>query len=152
MSGLAEKLPDTNERVELHTAPEINESIRQQIEANVASCAGANREVISDRLHAIEREWDMERTLEANAATVVLLGTALGFAFNKKWFALSGFAATFLLQHALHGWCPPVPFWRRRGVRTQREIYEEKTALKVLRGDFQPTTDPRKALAQARRP
>jgi hypothetical protein len=45
-----------------------------------------------------------------------------------------------------------VPFWRGRGVRTQREIYEEKTALKVLRGDFEPTADPQEALAQARRP
>jgi hypothetical protein len=149
---LAEKLPETNQRVELHTAPEVNERIRQQSEANVASCAGASREVISDRLRAIEREWDMERTLEANAATVVLLGTALGFAINKKWFAFSGLAAAFLLQHALQGWCPPVPFWRRRGVRTQREIFEEKMALKVLRGDFEPTADPQEALAQARRP
>jgi hypothetical protein len=78
VSALAEKLPDTNERVELHTAPEVNKRIRQQTEANVAGCAGAGREVISDRLRAIEREWDMERTLEVNAATVVLLGVTLG--------------------------------------------------------------------------
>jgi hypothetical protein len=45
---------------------------------------------------------------------------------------------TFLLQHALQGWCPPVPFFRKRGVRTMREIDTERYALKALRGDFGP--------------
>ena len=44
----------------------------------------------------------------------------------------------FLLQHAVQGWCPPVPFFRRRGVRTAREIEIERYALKALRGDFGP--------------
>ena len=42
----------------------------------------------------------------------------------------------FLLQHAVQGWCPPLPFFRANGVRTQSEIDEEKFALKALRGDF----------------
>ena len=41
-----------------------------------------------------------------------------------------------LLQHALQGWCPPLPVFRRWGVRTAREIEEERYALKALRGDF----------------
>jgi hypothetical protein len=36
---------------------------------------------------------------------------------------------TFLLQHALQGWCPPVPILRRLGYRTAREIFEERLAL-----------------------
>jgi hypothetical protein len=39
-------------------------------------------------------------------------------------------------QHAIRGWCPPVPLFRRLGVRTQREIGREIVALKTLRGDF----------------
>jgi hypothetical protein len=42
----------------------------------------------------------------------------------------------FLLQHALQGWCPPVPVFRRLGVRTTAEIDRERYALKALRGDF----------------
>jgi len=42
----------------------------------------------------------------------------------------------FLFQHAVQGWCPPVPVFRWLGVRTRQEIDEEKYALKVLRGDF----------------
>ncbi|HET9942578.1 MAG TPA: hypothetical protein VFR05_04515, partial [Terriglobia bacterium] len=41
-----------------------------------------------------------------------------------------------LLQHAVQGWCPPVPLFRRLGIRTQREIDEERYALKAMRGDF----------------
>ena len=42
----------------------------------------------------------------------------------------------FLLQHAVQGWCPPLPVFRRYGVRTQTEIDDERYALKALRGDF----------------
>ena len=44
--------------------------------------------------------------------------------------------AGFLLQHAVQGWCPPLPVFRRLGFRTQTEIEEERYALKALRGDF----------------
>jgi hypothetical protein len=42
----------------------------------------------------------------------------------------------FLFQHAVQGWWPPLPLIRRLGVRTLREIDEERFALKTLRGDF----------------
>lgn len=42
----------------------------------------------------------------------------------------------FLFQHALQGWCPPVPVLRRLGSRTAAEIGRERYALKVLPGDF----------------
>ncbi len=44
--------------------------------------------------------------------------------------------AGFLFQHAVQGWCPPVPLFRRLGFRTAREIDHERYALKALRGDF----------------
>jgi hypothetical protein len=39
-------------------------------------------------------------------------------------------------EHAVQGWCPPLPILRRMGFRTAREIDTERTALKALRGDF----------------
>lgn len=59
--------------------------------------------------------------------------------------------SAFLLQHALQGWCPPVPFFRKRGVRTPAEIAAERNALKLLRGDFriQPRLTARRALEAA---
>jgi hypothetical protein len=46
----------------------------------------------------------------------------------------------FLFQHAIQGWCPPVPVLRRLGFRTANEIEQERTALKALRGDFNAVT------------
>ena len=73
--------------------------------------------------------------LEANAATAVLIGLALGATVSRKFFFLPGIVAGFLLQHALQGWCPPLPVFRRAGIRTQSEIEEERSVLKALRGD-----------------
>ena len=43
----------------------------------------------------------------------------------------------FLFQHALQGWCPPVPVLRRLGFRTVYEIDRERFSLKAIRGDFE---------------
>jgi hypothetical protein len=66
---------------------------------------------------------------------ISLLGLTLG-AMRGRWFLLSGVVAAFLVQHAVEGWCPPVPIFRRLGIRTTREINHERFALKALRGDF----------------
>jgi hypothetical protein len=42
----------------------------------------------------------------------------------------------FLFQHAIQGWCPPVPVLRKLGFRTSYEIEQERRALMALRGDF----------------
>jgi hypothetical protein len=76
----------------------------------------------------------------------VLTGLALGKTVHRGWYALPAAVAAFLLQHALQGWCPPLPIFRRRGVRTAEEIQHERTALKALRGDF-ANVDPRAPLA-----
>lgn len=61
----------------------------------------------------------------------------------------------FLLRHAVQGWCPPLPVFRRLGARTQSEIDHERYALKALRGDFRGVAadgpDARQALAAAGR-
>jgi hypothetical protein len=129
-------IPSTAGRVTRNTADEVNESIRRQTEENIACCAAAGREVIDRRLAELDHEWDIERTLEANAAALALAGLILGTTVNRKWFLFPGLIATFLLQHALQGWCPPLPVFRRMGIRTAAEIDHERYALKFLRGDF----------------
>jgi hypothetical protein len=65
-----------------------------------------------------------------------LLGLALGAAVDRRFLLLPAAVFTFFGQHALQGWCPPIPVFRRLGVRTLREIERERYALKALRGDF----------------
>lgn len=132
--------PSTTTRVARNTAEHINEQIRHDTQVRVARIAAAGSGAIELRLAELDREWDIERTLEANAASVALLGLGLGTFVNRRWYLLPAFVAGFLLQHALQGWCPPVPVFRRLGVRTQSEIDYERYALKVLRGDFREFT------------
>jgi hypothetical protein len=129
-------LPSTVERVPQHTREAYNQAIRRRTEEDVARVAAAGPAAIDRRLAELDREWDIERTLEANAATVSLIGSALGFAVDRRFFALPVAVAGFLLQHALQGWCPPVPLFRHLGFRTAAEIDHERYALKALRGDF----------------
>jgi len=135
MASLRERFPDTSSRVPRHTAPEINDRIRRETERRVDYYATHIGE-IDGRLRALDREWDIERTLEANAAGLGLTGVLLGVFADRRFLALPAAVTAFLLQHALQGWCPPVPLFRRLGFRTASEINIERTALKALRGDF----------------
>jgi hypothetical protein len=135
-------IPSTTQRVPLHTDQAINERIRQTTEENIARYARRGREAIAERLRELDHEWDIERTLEANAASMALLGLALGTFVDRRLYAFSALVAGFLLQHAVQGWCPPVPLFRRLGFRTQTEIEEERYALKALRGDFRDVHPP----------
>lgn len=128
--------PSTVDRVPAHTAEETNEQIRRQTEASIAHYARAGSAAIERRLKELDEEWDIERTLEANAATASLIGLTLGATVDRRWFLFPAVVAGFLLQHALQGWCPPLPFFRSRGIRTASEIDYERYALKALRGDF----------------
>ena len=136
-------IPPTTERVPRHTAEDVNERIVRETDINVGSYA-ADRRLIDMRLQDLDREWDIERALEANAAAVSLIGLALGRLISRRWYFLPTAVATFLLQHAVQGWCPPVSLFRRLGIRTQREIDEERYALKLMRGDFAAVSPPAK--------
>jgi hypothetical protein len=54
-----------------------------------------------------------------------------------------------LLQHAVQGWCPPIPILRRLGFRTADEINRERYALKALRGDFDSIADKKTPVTSA---
>lgn len=125
----------TETRVLEHTDEEINERNQRDLEARIHYYA-QRLEQIQQRLNELEREWDIERVLEANAASFSLAGLFLGATVNRKWFMFPVIIAGFLLQHAVSGWCPPLPIFRRLGIRTTREINQERNALKALRGDF----------------
>jgi hypothetical protein len=129
-------LPGTNERVARHTSISTGARIRYAMFKRVAEYENADHAAIEERIEALNREWDIERVLEANAASVALVGVALGASVDRRWFALPAIVAGFLLQHAVQGWCPPLPLLRKLGVRTAAEIHEEIVALKALRGDF----------------
>jgi hypothetical protein len=129
-------IPSTAQRVPEHTADHVNESIRRQTRRDVERVAAGGPAAIDRRLQELDEEWDIERTLEANAATVAATGAALALLVDRRFALIPLAVGGFLLQHAIQGWCPPLPVFRRLGFRTQTEIDEERNALKALRGDF----------------
>lgn len=125
----------TIDRVDSNTATEVNDEIRRRTELSILRHS-ADPAAIERRLAELDEEWDIERCLETAAPTFSLIGLALGLTVNRKWLTLPVVVQAFFLQHALQGWCPPLPILRRLGVRTAAEIDQERYALKALRGDF----------------
>jgi hypothetical protein len=134
-SVLHKRIP-AEDRVRAQTAPEINRRIDDELQRRLRFYAVQEPQTITERIQELDREWDIERVLEANAASVGLLGLVLGATSSRRWFLLPMVVSGFLLQHAIQGWCPPVPLFRKLGFRTRLEIEQERYALKLLRGDF----------------
>lgn len=124
--------PDETDRVRRHTPDEVNAWIDAETHTHLRYYAGQPKAAIARRIDALDREWDIERILETNAAALSLLGLLFSKTRNRNWLLLSTGVAGFLLQHALQGWCPPITLLRRLGVRTRREIDREKYALQTL--------------------
>ncbi len=143
-------LPNTTSRVTRSTERRVNERIQSAVQKNVERYCGSDSETISKRLEELDAEWDVERVIETASASHIILGLVLGSTLDRRWFGWSFFVAGFLLIHALFGWFPALPMLRRLGFRTEAEIEEERDALRIMRGDYRPTDNPREALAQAR--
>jgi hypothetical protein len=126
-------------------APSVDQRVHHQTQANVAYYA-ARPDEIDERLQELDSEWDLERLLELNSALISLVGILLGIRGRRGFLLLPLAVQGFFMQHAIHGWCPPVPILRRLGVRTPAEIDSERLALQKLR-----TSDRRSPEAGGRR-
>jgi hypothetical protein len=134
-------VPASARRVERNTPEEINRERQGDIQASLRYHATRPHEIPA-RLAELDREWDIERALQANAAAVSLAGLALTAFVDRRFLLLPVGVAGFLMQHAIQGWCPPVPLLRRLGFRTPAEICEERCGLKMLRGEYRSFGNP----------
>lgn len=129
----AEQSTETSaDRVRRHTALSVNEEIDRETDSNIQNYINSDHAAIMKRVRQLDLEWDVERVLEVNASTLALSGLILGVTVNKKWLALPAVVLTFLFQHGVQGWCPPLPILRRLGFRTRGEIDREKYAIRGL--------------------
>jgi hypothetical protein len=139
------------DRVRSSSPESANTRIDEQIRERVRQHAALGPAAIDRRVEELDRSWDVERVLEANAATLAFTGTVLALTRSRRWLAVPAVVTGFLLQHAVQGWCPPIALFRRLGVRTREELDEEKYALMAVRGDFRDVVEePDRALAAAR--
>lgn len=123
------------DRVRRATAPEQNQQIDRQTDANILHYANAMPAVIDERIEELDREWDVERLLAVNAGTVALAGLLLGATRDKKWLILPGITVALLVNFNLRGWAPALPLLRHLGIRTRSEIDRERAALLDSKAD-----------------
>lgn len=125
----------SSSRVTSNTEEELNKMIWRKAERSIAYYA-LHPDEIDERLEELDREWDIERVLETLSSSLSIFGLAMALLRSRRWLALPITVQGFFMQHAVQGWCPPLPLLRRLGIRTPREIEMERAALKTLRGDF----------------
>lgn len=123
------------DRTRRHTARAVLRRLDDAAELRLAQCA-ADPTHIEARLQALDREWDLDRTIEAEAASMGLAGLALGTLVSHRLLALPAVVGASLFLFGTRGLYPLLPAFRRLGLRSAREIERERQALKVLRGDF----------------
>ena len=81
-------IPSTVARVPEHTSDSANEEIRRRTHENITRAAAGGHEAIDRRLEELDREWDIERLLEANASTLSLIGLGLGRFVDRRFYLL----------------------------------------------------------------
>jgi hypothetical protein len=129
------------DRVRENTAEEPQQELDTSLVERISKVAHHRRGVdgqraLTARIAELEQESDIERVLAANAGALALIGTILATVHHRRWLLVPAVVTTFLIQHAVQGWCPPIALFRRLGIRTRQEIDAERYAVKLLRGDF----------------
>jgi hypothetical protein len=118
-----------SDRVREHTHPEVLARLDIDTAARLMDIC-RDPGAIRERLAELDSEWDIERTLEVNAASLILGGTALSAMTGRRSLLVVPLVVSgFLIQHAVQGWCPPLALFRRLGIRTHLEIDAERAAL-----------------------
>lgn len=142
-------MPIDTDRVRRHTAPSV---LRQIDDESVGQLMKAinQPETLATRLSQLDAQWDLDRTLETEAALMGLFGLALGVFVKRELLVVPAAVGASVLVFAAVGAYPLLPLFRRAGIRSAREIQRERYALKALRGDFSEL--PRKAGQSAQTP
>jgi hypothetical protein len=130
LEGKSIMIAATADRVARHTDDAINAQIWRCTEEHMRQVAAAGRGAIERRLRELDEEWDIERYVETLAPALTLVGLTLALTRNRRWLFLPIVVQSFFLQHAIQGWCPPIPVLRRLGIRTMPEIEHERCCLK----------------------
>jgi hypothetical protein len=139
------------DRTRANTWHSVNATLDRAALLRIEASARAGAVDAPERLAELDREWDFDRLLEAEAATMGLVAIGLGVFLDRRLLGLAAVVSSMVTLHGTQGWYPLLPLFRRLGVRTREEIDRERYALKALRGDFSGVgTDVADAAARAK--
>ena len=71
--------PQTTKKSAMHTCNKVNQYIRNKTVCCLDKYLNSNEVLLSERIGKLDFEWDTERVLETNAASIILLCSILGF-------------------------------------------------------------------------
>jgi hypothetical protein len=108
----------------------------ETLEQRLACLADAGPQAIEDRLEELDREWTAGRMTKAVIGVMLVAGFALTALLNPWWLILPAVGGLFLLQYFFSRTSWLGKMFQEMGYRSGFEVDQEKTALKVLRGDF----------------
>lgn len=104
---------------------------------NVRFYGSLGKEGLTERIRSLDEEWDAEKFVSLALSGAGLFGMIMGFAGSRLWRVLTWASLPLLFLAAQEKWRPSEGILKSLGLRSRKEIYEEKYALKALRGDFQ---------------
>jgi hypothetical protein len=131
---LAPQEATVHDRIREHTRESVNKRIDRQTLGALADSVGSSDEIVA-RLRELDREWNVDRALMLNFSVLGALTGGMAMRCLARtgrfggWGALFATQLAFLAFHAIRGWCPPLPVFRRLGFRTAEEIAAEREVL-----------------------
>ena len=109
--------------------PALRKRLKRVIDAGPAA--------IGDRLNELSREMTAGRATVVTTAVVILAGLTLSSVHNPWWLMLTAVGGALMIVYLI-GYATPIGWaFQRLGLRTRADVEAERTALKVLRGDFE---------------
>jgi hypothetical protein len=136
-----------HDHIRAHSDKDVNAEMDAEAYLELATI-GNDPARIRARLSEIDREWDVDRALMLNFAIIGGLSGGLAMRGLARTGRIGGWGAffwtqmAFLAHHAIRGWCPPLPVFRRLGFRSDHEIGAERAALQKRLLELEPGSHP----------
>jgi hypothetical protein len=113
-----------------------NKSAENRTLDNIRFYGSLGRQGIDERIRALEDEWDVERAVTVGLSGAGVAGLVIGLLGSRVWRLLAWVSLPLLFLFGQHKWKPSEGILKAMGLRSRKEIQDEKYALKALRGDF----------------
>ncbi|HLO80085.1 MAG TPA: hypothetical protein VK166_03955 [Chitinophagaceae bacterium] len=126
---MEQRLNEGPDKVRNQSTSQVNDEIDLQTRDNILWYSREEPGVIAARMAHLDKEWDMERMLILHSSMLSLVGIMMGTAKSRLWYFLPAVLTCLLAQHAILGWNPLMIAFRKKGIRTRKEIDMEKYAL-----------------------
>jgi len=132
---MADLAPD---RIILATTPAtaLEQSLNRRTEHNIHVYSVQSGQDISFHIGELQREWSLERSVEAGAAGLAMLGLILGAFASPAFLIIPIIIVGFALAHSVWRYRPDFTRLPKQGLRTQREIDAEIFAMRFMRGEL----------------